>query len=514
MDFIKRRLSMNADPDKDKEDKPIGNLFESLSTKRASLWNDFTSKIKSTQSTPDDQSEGDPVTPSPNASTSASFMNAVKQKLQGVGLYENGQRSTGLNKTDGEPECAPLIDTADCSSGDESDAAVCGASETSELVINSSETDGAPSINCRKKLSKRQDSVTAEEVYLDTVASHVKNGLMPPDSDTSIVSPSTAVQEFVFAEHSRKSKSAPSKKSAEGAKASNNHLALPNGNLINFDSMQNLSQAATSRAETVVHREEDQVLGYESSGDESSEPIYTEHASKRSCSLGSLNSISSSFEDDESMEVKVFATRFVGNIFSGNSNSSEDKAKFGKCVQDGNFRLHFARAISQNRGTQRAVTEHTFYQLVQYFAVVLFECDEADDFTPATILMNMCFTFFYEVSQAGKVQKNFLFSYLKNQPIWQSMRYWNAAFYESVQNERERKPLTTNKDDADDEDQDRKFQRNVIFGQLGTFLYNMRAFGLEMDWCLEFLRKQSTIGDLTDEQRQILKESMECMSQD
>lgn len=42
------------------------------------------------------------------------------------------------------------------------------------------------------------------------------------------------------------------------------------------------------------------------------------------------------------------------------------------------------------------MTEHTFYQLVQYFAVVLFECDEADDFSPAMILMNMCFTFYYE----------------------------------------------------------------------------------------------------------------------
>lgn len=54
----------------------------------------------------------------------------------------------------------------------------------------------------------------------------------------------------------------------------------------------------------------------------------------------------------------------------------------------------FSMCILQR--SNRAVTEHTFYQLVQYFAVVLFECDEADDFSPAMILMNMCFTFYYE----------------------------------------------------------------------------------------------------------------------
>ena len=45
--------------------------------------------------------------------------------------------------------------------------------------------------------------------------------------------------------------------------------------------------------------------------------------------------------------------------------------------------------------------------------------------------------------RAGKVEQNYLSTYLKNQPIWQSMRYWNAAFYEAVQKERMRKPLPT-----------------------------------------------------------------------
>lgn len=39
--------------------------------------------------------------------------------------------------------------------------------------------------------------------------------------------------------------------------------------------------------------------------------------------------------------------------------------------------------------------------------------------------------------------KHFLYSYLKEQPIWQSLRFWNAAFFDAVQSERARKPLPT-----------------------------------------------------------------------
>ena len=56
---------------------------------------------------------------------------------------------------------------------------------------------------------------------------------------------------------------------------------------------------------------------------------------------------------------------------------------------------------------------------------------------------NFCEMIFLLGSRGGKVEKYFLSSYLKNQPIWQSMRYWNAAFYETVQTERKRKPLPT-----------------------------------------------------------------------
>lgn len=52
--------------------------------------------------------------------------------------------------------------------------------------------------------------------------------------------------------------------------------------------------------------------------------------------------------------------------------------------------------MNAQRGRSRRVSESTFYSLIQYFAIVLFECAEADDFSPAKSLMNMCFTFYLE----------------------------------------------------------------------------------------------------------------------
>ena len=43
----------------------------------------------------------------------------------------------------------------------------------------------------------------------------------------------------------------------------------------------------------------------------------------------------------------------------------------------------------------------------------------------------------------GPTLKHFLYSYLKDQPIWQSLRFWNAAFFDAVQYERARRPVPT-----------------------------------------------------------------------
>jgi hypothetical protein len=132
--------------------------------------------------------------------------------------------------------------------------------------------------------------------------------------------------------------------------------------------------------------------------------------------------------------------------------------------------------LDLKRVHNKKVKESTFYSLAQYFAIVLFECSESDDFTPAKTIMNMCFTYYHEnqsqSSQLSQKTKQYLYHILREQPIWRSIRFWNAAFFDAVQRERANRPTPTryqfhqyNNEDIRDE---AKFQQNITFGQLGS----------------------------------------------
>ncbi|XP_077296289.1 uncharacterized protein LOC143918328 isoform X2 [Arctopsyche grandis] len=119
----------------------------------------------------------------------------------------------------------------------------------------------------------------------------------------------------------------------------------------------------------------------------------------RSGSEGSVQSWASSLSlDSQSDEISVeFMRNFVVHLFKDSAGIQLDqKAKFGQLCQNETGRLWFSRFVNAQRGRSKRVNETTFFSLIQYFAIVLFECAEADDFSPAKSLMNMCFTFYLE----------------------------------------------------------------------------------------------------------------------
>lgn len=59
-------------------------------------------------------------------------------------------------------------------------------------------------------------------------------------------------------------------------------------------------------------------------------------------------------------------------------------------------RMWFARFINAQRAKVKRVDETTFYALIQYFAIVLFECTDSEDYSPAKCLMSLSFAFYHE----------------------------------------------------------------------------------------------------------------------
>lgn len=172
-------------------------------------------------------------------------------------------------------------------------------------------------------------------------------------------------------------------------------------------------------------------------------------------------------------EIKNFMISYVTTLFNNSDNITlEQKATFGKYVQTETGQTWFAKMINAQRGSSKCVSETTFYRLVQHFAIVLFECANSDNFSPAKTLMNMCLTFYHEVQVPGcEPFQEYLSTYLRSQPIWHNLRFWNAAFFDALQCVRIQKPVLTQKEylesDFDAVLDEEKYQKNITFGQLG-----------------------------------------------
>ncbi|XP_037038066.1 uncharacterized protein KIAA0513 [Bradysia coprophila] len=259
-------------------------------------------------------------------------------------------------------------------------------------------------------------------------------------------------------------------------------------------------------------------------------------------SENSVPSWASSISLDSQTEEAIveFMRKFVSALFEDSTTISLDsKSEFGLKSRTETGRMWFARLVSAQRGKSKRVNESTFYSLIQYFAIVLFECGDSEDYSPAKILMNMCFTFYHEIDVPGCAPYHeYLYHYLRAQPIWQSLRFWNAAFFDALQCQRVHRPVvptsnriskdqvsiksasseSSNANDNETEDyhidelkEDQQFQQNICFGQLGTFTCNMHAFGLSHELCMEFLRKQSVIANLSPEQEKMLRDNVNRM---
>ncbi|XP_025898165.1 uncharacterized protein KIAA0513 homolog isoform X1 [Nothoprocta perdicaria] len=335
---------------------------------------------------------------------------------------------------------------------------------------------------------------------------------------------------------------------------------------------------------------------------------------RRSSSNESFSSSQSteSAKDEAAGERRDFMRRYVDKVFTGGEDlDQEEKARFGELCsgENGKGREWFARYVSAQRCNSKCVSEQTFYRLMQSFALVLFECHQMDDFSPAKNLMTMCFTYYYigkphalpleskeekpmgsidsylksanswlaekkdiaerllkntenvkgffggletklkgpaarkgdsegedKPKEKGKTtapvqspeeekrgEKIYLYMHLKQQPIWHNLRFWNAAFFDAVHCERRKRSPTTRGSAGEEEEKREKwchmtqeerddslrFNENITFGQLGTFIHNMLAFGLSKKLCSDFLKKQATIGNLDEEQYKLLSDHIE-----
>jgi hypothetical protein len=255
---------------------------------------------------------------------------------------------------------------------------------------------------------------------------------------------------------------------------------------------------------------------------------------------------------DGDTKLKLDIKKFVDIIFTDSQSISlEKKAEFGQMMRTHEARLLFAKAVDDYRVNSKRVSELTFYSLAQYFSIVLLECLLAEDFRPAKIIMNMMFTYYYEQNfdkipprdrltaenhhyivtnpfnndiqddndgndvPKFKTVKTYLYTLLKDQEIFKSIRFWTSAFYETVIIERNNHPVFIDKQRGklsnEKRDEEIDCSKNITFGLLGSFIHNMCLLDLSHEFCQEFLDKHSTIAGLSDHQLDMLRSNLESM---
>lgn len=121
----------------------------------------------------------------------------------------------------------------------------------------------------------------------------------------------------------------------------------------------------------------------------------------RSESENSVPSWASSISLDVETEVpstRDFMCHLVEKLFEKPKLLAIDEVKkeFGVNVRSVCGRKCFIHFLLKRIQRDKCVNECTFYLLVKFFTMILYECKESADFMPASVLMNLCFLIYKE----------------------------------------------------------------------------------------------------------------------
>ncbi|KAM7536715.1 hypothetical protein Aperf_G00000082235 [Anoplocephala perfoliata] len=133
-------------------------------------------------------------------------------------------------------------------------------------------------------------------------------------------------------------------------------------------------------------------------------------------------------------QVKSFITNYVQVMVTGDEADLEAKNEaFKEHMLTPKGRELFSKAVElEGACSGGLLDENGLRAVLSRIVFVLTECQNTEDFVPAKRILTTSLV--YHIKDPLKAgEKVFLFSYIKSQPIWHSLRFWNACFFQSVQ---------------------------------------------------------------------------------
>jgi hypothetical protein len=171
-------------------------------------------------------------------------------------------------------------------------------------------------------------------------------------------------------------------------------------------------------------------------------------------------------------------------------------------------RREFSLFLNQQRATTKKVSCEIFEQLVSAIRAGLRACEAENDYAVGKNLVNMAATFYRIV---GK-DKEYVQARLRSESFLHNVHMWEELFFEQCAGEKRRMEAgIVFSALSPDEQADAIVRfRNVVYGQLGTFVFNMLECGVDSDVVRAFASKMCAASELSPEDEEQLMGSIDA----
>eukprot|EP01028_Stygiella_incarcerata_P005219 TRINITY_DN2219_c0_g1_i1.p1 TRINITY_DN2219_c0_g1~~TRINITY_DN2219_c0_g1_i1.p1 ORF type:complete len:728 (-),score=248.97 TRINITY_DN2219_c0_g1_i1:103-2286(-) len=178
-------------------------------------------------------------------------------------------------------------------------------------------------------------------------------------------------------------------------------------------------------------------------------------------------------------------------------------------------RLAVLRKLNRLRADEkaRALSDESFDMLVDLLLLGLSECHRSGDPRSGRLIMNMVQTF-YRDGEDG--EHEYMQVHVRNHDSWKDIRFWEGIFFDALQVEKERQGMSSHqwRELGHEEREERILNdQHVVFGQLGSYAFNMLSFGMDVEETKNFVEKMCSINELPQEYHEMILANIETTLQ-
>lgn len=196
----------------------------------------------------------------------------------------------------------------------------------------------------------------------------------------------------------------------------------------------------------------------------------------------------------------------LSKLFEGTALSAVEEGDLLEQLQDKAERTKFVQFLNQQRVKRKEVAAEPFEQLVVAVRTGLRICNAESDLSNGKNLVNMSATF----HKGSGASKEFVQSRLRDEVFLKNIHLWEELFFDQIAAEKRKMEagLVFSSLPPDEQADAIVRFRNVVFGQLGTYVFNMMECGVDTEAVRMFAHKMCAASELAADDEEYLMQNI------